>query len=107
MILATGVGLLTLTLITAMFLVQDARRERESRAAVAGESDSPKIDSYVFWHNRATDIVLIGPFATVDDAWVWWNEHGQHNGVSPALTHVRTPGTTYNSIWGLVSETVE
>lgn len=67
-------------------------------------SDYPKVSSYIFWHQRSTDTVLIGPFYETNDAWDWWYTYGQHLGVAPVLTHLRHPGTTYNSIWGLLPE---
>lgn len=66
--------------------------------------DTPRLSGYVFWHNRATDVVLIGPFLSVNLAWDWWNQHGQNLGVSPVLTHLRQPAETYNSMWGLIPE---
>lgn len=64
----------------------------------------PSVGGYVFWHNRATDVVLIGPFATLDSAWKWYASYGEPLGVTCTLTHTRYPANTYNGIWGLMPE---
>jgi len=66
--------------------------------------DQPSIGGYVFWHNRATDTILIGPFESVQKANLWYEEHGRPLGVSSVLTHIRYPANTYNGIWGLFPE---
>lgn len=66
--------------------------------------DYPTVGGYVFWHNRGNEVVLIGPFATLDSAWDWYKNHGERLGVHYALTHMRYPATTYNGIWGLMPE---
>ena len=64
----------------------------------------PTVGGYVFWHTRGNDVVLIGPFSTLDTARQWYDKDGERLGVSPVLTHTRYPANTYNAIWGLMPE---
>jgi hypothetical protein len=73
-------------------------------AAAYNLTNTPTVGGYIFWHARATDIVLFGPFRTLDDAWDWWEAHGNRLGVSPVLTHLRSPGVTYRGLWDLMPE---
>lgn len=66
--------------------------------------DYPTVGGYVFWHTRGNDVVLIGPFTTLDNAREWYDKDGERLGVSPHLTHTRYPANTYNAIWGLMKE---
>ena len=66
--------------------------------------DYPTVGGYVFWHTRGNDVVLIGPFSTLDTAREWYDKDGERLGVSPILTHTRYPANTYNGIWGLMPE---
>lgn len=65
---------------------------------------NPTVGGYVFWHNRGMHPVLIGPFSSITSAWSWWEQHGEHLGVQPHLTHLRAPADNYNGIWGLMPE---
>ena len=67
-------------------------------------SNCPTVGGYVFWHARGSDVVLIGPFPTLDTAREWYDKDGERLGVSPILTHTRYPANTYNGIWGLMPE---
>jgi hypothetical protein len=80
------------------------RRWWKRSSSVYNETDTPTIGCYVFWHSRATDVVLIGPFRTLEDASAWWEAHGKRLGVHPMLTHLRSPAVTYNGLWGLMPE---
>jgi len=64
----------------------------------------PTIGGYVFWHTRGNEVVLIGSFATLDEAREWYSNHGNRLGVQPALTHMRFPADNYNALWGLMPE---
>lgn len=66
--------------------------------------ETPTVGGYVFWHTRGNDVVLIGPFTTLDTAREWYDKDGERLGVSPILTHTRYPANTYNGIWGLMPE---
>lgn len=67
-------------------------------------NDVPSKGGYVFWHNRGSDVVLIGPFPSITAARSWYNTYGVKLGVSPMLTDLRAPADTYNGLWGLYPE---
>ena len=69
--------------------------------------DIPQVGGYVFWHTRGNEVVLIGPFETLEEAGDWYDFHGQRLGVHAALTHMRAPATTYSGLWGLMPEEVD
>lgn len=76
----------------------------EDDATAYNQSNIPTVGGYVFWHTRGSDVVLIGPFATLEEADKWYDLHGQELGVHPALTHMRSPAVTYRGMWGLMPE---
>ena len=39
------------------------------------------IGGWVLWHSRSPDVVLFGPFPTLEACGEWWDAVGQHNGV--------------------------
>lgn len=67
-----------------------------------------RIGGWVLYHSRQSDVVLIGPFSSFQDALSWWEQIGRDNGVSFNPTSLRFPtvnrDNSYSLLWGPLEE---